>query len=109
MLVVILFTMWLFHPPSTVDLPLETLGGRFPIDFFVFKKFLVKDKDGETPRVTRGLRTRGREKVFLFIIQSIKWDKTKVVWLFIGTQKRLVALHSALVGSRRDGHATRAV
>jgi hypothetical protein len=26
-----------------------------------------------------------------------------LVWLFIGTQKRLVALHSALDGSRRDG------
>jgi len=25
-----------------------------------------------------------------------------VVWLFIGTQKRLVALHSALDGSRSD-------
>ena len=32
-----------------------------------------------------------------------------VVWLFIDTQKRLVALHSALVGSRRDGHTTRTV
>ncbi len=32
-----------------------------------------------------------------------------VVWLFIGTQKRLVALHSALDGSRRDGHTARAV
>ena len=27
-----------------------------------------------------------------------------VVWLFIGTQKRLVTLHSAQDGSRRDGH-----
>jgi hypothetical protein len=32
-----------------------------------------------------------------------------VVWLFIGTQKRLVSLHSALVGSRRDGHTVRTV
>jgi hypothetical protein len=32
-----------------------------------------------------------------------------VVWLFMGTQKRLVALHSALDGSRRDGHTARAV
>jgi hypothetical protein len=32
-----------------------------------------------------------------------------VVWLFIGTQKRIVTLHSALVGSRRDGHTTRTV
>jgi hypothetical protein len=31
------------------------------------------------------------------------------VWLFIGTQKMLVALHSALIGSRRDGHTARAV
>ena len=34
---------------------------------------------------------------------------TVVVWLFIGTQKRLVALHSALIGSRRDGHTDHAV
>ena len=32
-----------------------------------------------------------------------------VVWLFIGTQKRLVSLHSALDGSRREGHTARAV
>jgi len=32
-----------------------------------------------------------------------------VVWVFIGTQKRLAALPSALFGSRRDGHTVRAV
>ena len=35
--------------------------------------------------------------------------ETVVVSLFIGTQKRLVALHSALDGSRRDGRTARAV
>jgi hypothetical protein len=45
-------------------------------------------------------------------IQALKHQNVEgvvVVWLFIGTQKRLVALHSALVGSRRDGHTARAV
>ena len=47
------------------------------------------------------LSTMGRSRsVYEFTLQD---GSQVVVCLFIGTQKRLVALHSALFGSRRDG------
>jgi hypothetical protein len=66
-----------------------------------------EDKDTEVKKklddLSQGLQQANAKEC------DVQQQKLAVVWLFIGTQKRLVALHSALVGSRRDGHTAHAV